>query len=61
MAPQRTVTLVLVDPERRLVGVLPSFAAELPWWQECGDVVRLAREVHGVDVAVLRLLRTGLP
>ena len=61
MAPQRTVTLVLVDPERRLVGVLPPFAAELPWWQECGDVVRLARELHGVEVAVLRLLRTELP
>jgi hypothetical protein len=61
VAPPRTVELVLVDPERRIVGALPPFEAELPWWQECGDVVRLARSLHGVDVVVLRLLRTELP
>jgi hypothetical protein len=61
VAPARTVDLVLVDPERRILGALPPFEAELPWWQECGDVVRLARSLHQVDVVVLRLLRTELP
>jgi hypothetical protein len=61
VAPPRTAVLVLVDPQRRLVGVLPPLPTDLPWWQEVGDVVRAAREHHGVDVVVLRLLRTGLP
>ena len=61
MIPARTASLVLVDPERRLVGTLPPFEADVPWWQECGDVVRLARDLHGVDVVVLRLLRTERP
>ncbi len=60
MTVERVVTLVLVDPSRTLVGVLPPYAAELPWWQEAGDVVRLARELHGAEVVVLRLLRAEL-
>ena len=28
----------------------------LPWWQEVEPVVRAARELHGIDVTILRLL-----
>ena len=59
--PERTVTLVLIDEDRALVGALPAFVAEVPWWQETSDVVRLARTLHGVEVVVLRLLSTERP
>ncbi|HEU5472935.1 MAG TPA: aminoglycoside phosphotransferase family protein [Actinophytocola sp.] len=38
-------------------GVLSPYAVELPWWQEVWDVVAGARQVHGIDVVVLRLLK----
>jgi hypothetical protein len=59
--PPRSVTLVLVDGDRELVGVLPPFEADLPWWQEAGDTVRIARDLHGIEVVVLRLLRADRP
>jgi hypothetical protein len=59
--PPRMVTLVLVTPDGRLVGSLPPFTVEVPWWQEAGPVVRGAREHHGVDVTILRLLEAALP
>ena len=59
--PPRVVTLVLVAPDGRLVGSLPPFAVDVPWWQEAGPVVRGAREHHGVDVTVLRLLDSKRP
>jgi hypothetical protein len=59
--PPRIVTLVLVTPDGLLVGSLPPFAVDVPWWQEAGPVVRGAREHHGVDVTVLRLLDTERP
>ncbi|MFN2483667.1 MAG: phosphotransferase family protein [Candidatus Limnocylindria bacterium] len=52
----RLVTLVLVTPDGTLVGALPPFPVEAPWWPEAHDVVRGARERYGVDVIVLRLL-----
>lgn len=52
----RTVTLVLVDTAGAVLGALPPFDVELPWWQEVGDVVAAARARYGVDVQVLRLL-----
>lgn len=59
--PPRIVTLVLVTPDGRLVGSLPPFTVEVPWWQEAGPVVRGARQHHGVDVTVLRLLEADQP
>jgi hypothetical protein len=50
------VTLVLVDADGGLLGALPPFPVEVPWWQEVADVVDAARREHGVEVQVLRLL-----
>ena len=62
--PPRQVTLVLcggdggsADPQ--VLGVLPPYDVELPWWQDVTGVVAGARATHGVDVTVLRLLSTG--
>lgn len=54
----RTVTLKLVDGGGSLLGALPSFEVPLPWWMEVADIVATARRLHGVDVAVLRILDT---
>ena len=42
----RIVTLLLVTPEGRVLGELPIFEVDVPWWQEAGPVVRGAREHH---------------
>ena len=52
----RTVTLVLCRRDGAVVGALDPFEVTVPWWQEVGPVVDGARQVHGVDVVVLRLL-----
>lgn len=50
------MTLVLVDAGGRVLGQLPPFEAETPWWQDIAPVVRGARLLHGARVTVLRLL-----
>jgi hypothetical protein len=55
------VTLVLVDAAGAVLGALPPFDVELPWWQEVGDVAAAARARYGVDVQVLRLLSADRP
>lgn len=55
------MTLVLVDPAGTVLGALPPYEVEVPWWQEVSDVVAGAREHHGVDVSVLRLLFADQP
>ncbi len=55
------MTLVLVDAAGAVLGALPPLDVDLPWWQEVGDVVAAARERHGVDVQVLRLLAADRP
>ena len=52
----RTVTLVLVDADGGMLGALPPFDVDVPWWQEVGDVVDAARARHGIGIQVLRLL-----
>ncbi|MEV4638875.1 aminoglycoside phosphotransferase family protein [Actinoplanes sp. NPDC049548] len=52
----RTVTLVLVDAAGEVLGALPPFDVEVPWWPEVADVVAAARALHGVEVTVLRLV-----
>jgi Phosphotransferase enzyme family len=56
-AVSRTVTIVLVDPAGELLGALPPFTVDSPWWQETAEVVATA----GADVTVLRLLHADRP
>jgi hypothetical protein len=56
----RTAELVLVTPNGRLVGSLPAMPVATPRWQEVEPVVRAARDYHGVDVIILRLLDAEL-
>jgi hypothetical protein len=50
----------LVTPGGRPIGSLPAVPVATPWWQDVEPVVRAARDVHGVDVIVLRLLDAEL-
>lgn len=57
----RIATLVLCTSAGRVLGVLPPFQPELPWWQDAEGLVRSARKTHGVEVTILRLLDAALP
>ncbi len=57
----RTVSLVLVDGTGAVLGVLPPYPVPVPHRQEVACVVEGARCRYGVDVVVLRLLRTDGP
>jgi hypothetical protein len=57
----RHVTLVLCTADGAVLGSLPPFVVPVPWWQEVSDVVGAARDLHDLDVTVLRLLRTYGP
>lgn len=59
--PPRIATLVLVDRDGNVLGQLPPFPVETPWWQDAGSVVRAARDRFDLDVTVLRLLEAELP
>jgi hypothetical protein len=50
------VTLVLVDADGNALGALPPFPVTEPHWPEAAPVVDGARERHGIDITVLRLL-----
>src|SRR5258706_5034546 len=54
--PPRLATLVLVTPNGATIGAWPPFAVDTPWWQDIAPVVRAAREAHGVEVTLLRVL-----
>ena len=60
MAKPRTAELVLVTPNGRPIGRLPAVPVATPWWQDVEPVVRAARDHHGVDVTILRLLGAEL-
>jgi Phosphotransferase enzyme family len=57
----RSVTLVLADPAGELLGALPPFTVDLPYWQETSDVVPVVSRRHGLEVDVLRLLTSERP
>ena len=59
--PPRIARIVLVTPEGALLGVLPEFAVELPWWQEVWPLVEAVRNRCGVTITVLRMLHVGEP
>jgi hypothetical protein len=54
----RLVTLVLCTRDAALLGALPPYEAAGPYWPQTADVVNGARQRHGLDVTVLRLLTT---
>lgn len=56
---QWTVTLVLCTGDGQLLGALPPFTVATPHWPQADELVEGARRRHGVEVTVLRLLRTG--
>ena len=57
----RSVTLVLVDADGVLLGALPPYPVDVPYWQETSDVVAEAVRLYGVTVDVLRLLTAEHP
>lgn len=60
MIKPRTAELVLVTPDGGLVGSLPAVPVATPWWQDIAPVVQAARDHHGIDITVLRLLHAEL-
>ncbi|HEY5030938.1 MAG TPA: aminoglycoside phosphotransferase family protein [Actinomycetes bacterium] len=58
--PPRRVTLVLctraASGHETVLGALPAFDVDVPYWPETRSVVDGARLGHGVDVTVLRVL-----
>lgn len=40
-----------------MLGGLPPFRVDVPWWPDVGSIVAAARAVHGLEVTVLRLLK----
>jgi hypothetical protein len=52
----RSASLVLVDGSGALLGRLPPLAVRTPWWHEVWPVVDAARETHGLDIVVVRML-----
>lgn len=57
--PPRAVRLVLVTRSGELLGTLPPFRVATVWWPDAEPVVQGAREHHGIDVTVLRLLEAN--
>jgi hypothetical protein len=62
-APPRVATLVLVTSDARLVGALPPFEVDTPWWQDVAALLHAAREHHGPGLrpTILRVLETERP
>jgi hypothetical protein len=52
----RTVTLVVVGPSGEPIGALAPFDVATPWWPDAAPVVAGARDLHKVEVTVLRLI-----
>jgi hypothetical protein len=57
-----TPLLTLVDPRGVPLGTLPPLPpVGSPWWKDISTVVEAARENHGIDVTILRLLSAERP
>jgi len=52
----RTVRLVFVSPSEEPIGALAPFEVAIPWWPEAASVVARARDLHNVEVTMLRLI-----
>ena len=51
-APPRRVTLLLCDADGALLGTLPPYDVDVPYWPETSSVVEGARRAYAVDVTV---------
>jgi hypothetical protein len=54
----RRVRLILCNEDGTVLGTLPPFDVDTPWWPDVEPVVDSARERFGTEVIVLRLLET---
>jgi hypothetical protein len=52
----RRVSLVVCSGTGEILGTLPAFTIDDPWWPEVHPVIEAARERFAVEVVVLRLL-----
>ncbi len=52
----RMVTLLFVGLSGEPIGALAPFEVATPWWPDSAPVVAGARNLHGVEVTVLRLI-----
>lgn len=52
----RRVRLVVGSSTGRVLGALPEFEVETPWWPDVEPVVRAARSLFGAELVVLRLI-----
>lgn len=59
--PERVATVVLVGADGEPLGALPPFPVDMPWWDAVAPLVRIARDRHGIEVTVLRLLEASGP
>ena len=53
---RRRVRLVLTGGNRTVLGELPGFSVESPWWADVEPVVREAQDRFDADLHVLRLV-----
>jgi hypothetical protein len=56
MTAGRRVSLILCDATGEILGTLPPFTVDDPWWPEVNPVIAVARERFGTEVIVLRML-----
>ena len=52
----RTVTLVFVGPSGEPIGAPAPVEVATPWWPDDAPVVAGARDLHKVEVTILRLI-----
>ncbi|HSK55063.1 MAG TPA: aminoglycoside phosphotransferase family protein [Jiangellales bacterium] len=57
----RRVTLVLCTRDGDLLGALPPYDVDSPWWPEVAPVVEGASARYGIDVTILRRIEDGWP
>src|SRR4029077_17009096 len=52
----RIVTLVFVGRSGEPIGALAPFEVASPWWPDAAPVVARSKDLHGIEVTVLRLI-----
>lgn len=57
----RVIRLMICSGSGELLGALPGFSVDSPWWSEIQPVVEGALATFGVEVVILRLLSADSP